>query len=481
LLNETSPSPPNQANVLEVSFCKINVSAMLLPFAVALTVVVLLPPSTAQKIAPVAAYRIKKVSLCGLKETQYSGYIDISPTESFFFYFAESRGCPRIDPIVLYLNGGPGGSSIVSAFGENGPCRLNLTTGSLYRASNSWNNHASMLYLDQPFGTGFSKSDYNVTSTEFAAKRAVSFLRSFLHRFDHLASNDLYLAGASYAGFFIPAIAEELLQNNAEAGRVRIHLKGISLGNPWLDARAAYTSLHEYACVGNPYRLLANESTCNVLASTIVPYCLNSVDECYRGNFQNQTTCAAAYLFCEDMASVFDLDVFPYDVRRGGSLPDVAPLEKYFNLPETKKIFGAEKGVVFAVQSTTVIEAFAQAFDGLRPIGATSIPRLLDAGVRVLIFNGDADAVCPYIVPAKFISTTNWSGRDGFARTPSLSWTGPKGEGLAKLGTIRSYGGLSVVRVFQAGHVAPLNQPAGVLGLFNAFLKNRVKSLAHGA
>ncbi|RZB68288.1 Serine carboxypeptidase-like 45, partial [Glycine soja] len=74
---------------------------------------------------------------------------------ALFYYFAESEIDPASKPLVLWLNGGPGCSSIgVSALSENEPFRRNGEV--LIKNEYNWNKETNMLYLDTPVGVGFS-------------------------------------------------------------------------------------------------------------------------------------------------------------------------------------------------------------------------------------------------------------------------------------------------------------------------------------
>ena len=143
-----------------------------------------------------------------------SGYLQADPINGGYLYYimVESQSAsPENDPVVLWLNGGPGCSSLFALFAENGPLLLNESL-SLIPNPYSWNKHANVLYLDQPVGTGFSYlqnniSGYATTDAEVAAGAYRALLDFFTNAFPLLASNAFYITGESFAGRYIPAIA----------------------------------------------------------------------------------------------------------------------------------------------------------------------------------------------------------------------------------------------------------------------------------
>jgi carboxypeptidase C (cathepsin A) len=82
--------------------------------------------------------------------------------------------------LSIWLNGGPGGSSLVGALEENGPCFVSDDSNSTYLNPWAWNNEVNMLYIDQPVQVGYSydtlfngtltysgDDDYNITLSDF--------------------------------------------------------------------------------------------------------------------------------------------------------------------------------------------------------------------------------------------------------------------------------------------------------------------------
>ncbi|OQS03019.1 serine protease family S10, partial [Thraustotheca clavata] len=158
---------------------------------------------------------------------QESSYIKIphKKDDNYFYWFFESRSNPAKDPLVLWLTGGPGGSSMVALLTENGPCTINENFNTVSNPY-SWTNNASVIWLDQPTGVGFS---YGATSDDDhneddVGRNINAFLQGFLKKHPKYQSNPFFITGESYAGHYVPAAAHYIV-NNANASEIAINLK----------------------------------------------------------------------------------------------------------------------------------------------------------------------------------------------------------------------------------------------------------------
>lgn len=133
-----------------------------------------------------------------------------------WYWFFAARSQPTTAPLVLWLNGGPGCSSMIGLFQEHGPCHFvdGSSTPSLNQYS--WNNVANMLYVDQPIGTGFSYGDDEATSTVSAAAYVWTFLQNFYAAFPDYESRDFGLWTESYGGHYGPEFAAYFEAQNAK-------------------------------------------------------------------------------------------------------------------------------------------------------------------------------------------------------------------------------------------------------------------------
>ncbi|MFS7979696.1 putative carboxypeptidase D [Helianthus anomalus] len=145
---------------------------------------------------------------------QYSGYVTVDPHHgrALFYYFIESENNSSTKPLVLWLNRGPGCSSLGSgAMMELGPFRVNNDGKTLSINKYSWNQVANILFLESPAGVGFSysnkSSDYKTPGDTQTAKDSYTFLVNWFERFPEYKTRDFYIAGESYAGHYIPQLA----------------------------------------------------------------------------------------------------------------------------------------------------------------------------------------------------------------------------------------------------------------------------------
>ncbi|CAJ2679661.1 unnamed protein product [Trifolium pratense] len=187
---------------------------------------------------------------------QYSGYITVNESHgrALFYWFFESYDQPQQKPLLLWLNGGPGCSSIGYGEAEElGPFfPQNSTQPKLKLNPYSWNKAANLLFLESPVGVGFSytntTSDIQELGDTITAKDSHTFLINWFKRFPQFKSHDFYIAGESYAGHYVPQLSELILDNNHNSSEEDyINFKGIMIGNALLDDETDQKGMIEYA------------------------------------------------------------------------------------------------------------------------------------------------------------------------------------------------------------------------------------------
>ncbi|TXG54526.1 hypothetical protein EZV62_019782 [Acer yangbiense] len=196
--------------------------------------------------------------------SQYGGYVtvDKSAGRALYYYFVESEKKKSNEPLplLLWLNGGPGCSSLAyGAMQELGPFRVHSDGKTLYRNRYSWNNAANVLFLESPAGVGFSysntTSDYDKSGDSRTAEDSYVFMVNWLERFPEYKGREFYISGESYAGHYVPQLAYTILHHNKLANKTIINLKGIIIGNAVInhetDQRGRYDYFASHALISD--------------------------------------------------------------------------------------------------------------------------------------------------------------------------------------------------------------------------------------
>lgn len=201
--------------------------------------------------------RMEFVTNSGICETtpgvnQYSGYLSVGNNMNMWFWFFEARNNASTAPLATWFNGGPGCSSMIGLFQENGPCHFvnGESTPSLNQYS--WNNYANMLYIDQPIGTGFSYGTDDVSSTAQAAPYVWKLLQAFLTQFPQYESREFGVFTESYGGHYGPEFADYFQSQNAAiaSGSLqgeKLNLVALGINNGWYDPTIQYKAYVDFS------------------------------------------------------------------------------------------------------------------------------------------------------------------------------------------------------------------------------------------
>jgi len=392
---------------------------------------------------------------------QHYGYINVNPSENanLFYWMFESQNDPSTDPFVLWMTGGPGCSSELALFFENGPYTVNPDL-SLSNNPYSWNTFANLLYVDQPVGTGYSyaNEDYVQNETQMAVDM-YSFLQQFFTMYPQYAMLDFYIIGESYGGHYVPALAAAVVTGNAQITNVYINLVGIGIGNGWTDPLVQYGSYGPFAYANN----LINEATYQLINSTYQD-CVEDIN--------NQNWGEASYDCGSLMQDVLDYagNINYYDIDLQCNPPplcyDLTNITNYLNLPDVLAELRVASGITWGACNDEVNEMFS--VDIIQSY-RFDVPYVLKAGVRVMVYSGMLDLICNYFGGAMWTSGMKWPGQTKFNNLPLQDWT-YNGD---VAGHVKSYQGFTWLEVEDAGHMVPHDQPAVALQMLNLFLNDQ--------
>ncbi|KAK4441208.1 Serine carboxypeptidase-like 49 [Sesamum alatum] len=397
----------------------------------------------------------------------HAGYFRLPHTRSarMFYFFFESRNNRSTDPVVVWLTGGPGCSGSVALFYENGPFHLadNL---SLIWNDFGWDKVSNLIYVDQPIGTGFSYTSYRGDirkSTEAASVDFYDFLQAFFRRHPRYAKNDFYITGESYAGHYIPAFSVRIHKANRNKKPRYINIKGIAIGNGLTNPEIQYKSYADYALDMK----LINQSYYNRLRRSF-PLCQLQIKRC--GN-NGSLSCLMALAYCN---RIYDGilgvagDINYYDIRKKCEGPlcyDFSDVERYLNQEHVRTALGVGD-IQFLSCSSSVYTAMIR---DLMKNFAGGIPALLQAGVKLLVYAGEYDLICNWLGNSRWVAAMKWYGQKGFQKAPSTSFVV---DGVMA-GLKKSYGPLTFLKVYNAGHMVPMDQPKASLEMLTRWMQGQ--------
>jgi cathepsin A (carboxypeptidase C) len=399
-----------------------------------------------------------------------AGYVKVNNTRNLFYWFFESQSDPANDPFILWMTGGPGCSGMLALFFENGPMQvlpdLNLTANPY-----SWNTKANILFIDQPVGVGFSydtsRTDPGVTSENDMAENMYEFFQKFFMAYPKYANLDFYISAESYGGHYGPALAGYIVRANSAA--FRINLKGLTVGNGLVDPLLQYPQYYPYS---RDHKLL---STIPLdLMRLNIPPCLKEIQKCANNTVAGVEDCVEAYDFCNnwEMNPVLEAGWNPYDIRE--KCPTGEPLcynltaiQTYLNEPSTKKALGVPSNITWQPCSSVAGDRLVLAGDWMMNY-IWDVPLVLENGVKVLIYHGDMDFIVNWYGGNAWTQGMQWVGQGQFVNSPLLNWT----VNNDAAGTFHTYANFTFLRVYNAGHMVPHDQPAVALAMINGFMFN---------
>ncbi|KAG2245940.1 hypothetical protein Bca52824_085568 [Brassica carinata] len=395
-----------------------------------------------------------------------AGYYKLPKSQGarMFYFFFESRKNKKDAPVVIWLTGGPGCSSELAMFYENGPFKIDKNM-SLSWNEYGWDQASNLLYVDQPVGTGFSyttdKSDIR-HDEKGVSDDLYDFLQAFFAEHPKLTNNDFFITGESYAGHYIPAFAARVHKGNKAKEGLHINLKGFAIGNGLTNPALQYPAYPDYALEMG----LITQSEHDRLKK-IVPLCELSIKLC---GTDGTVSCLASYLVCNTLFSgVINHagGVNYYDIRKkceGSLCYDFSDMEKFLNLQSVRKSLGVGD-IEFVSCSTSVYQAMLQ--DWMRNL-EVGIPTLLEDGINLLVYAGEYDLICNWLGNSRWVNAMEWSGQENFKATNEVPFVVDGKEA----GKLKSYGQLSFLKVHDAGHMVPMDQPEAALKMLKRWMEN---------
>lgn len=393
-------------------------------------------------------------------ESFYHGYLDVNAQkDETFYWFFESKKNKVYDPLVLWLNGGPGCGDATGILFENGPFSIKKTNKTTTLISNkySWNSNTNLLYIDNPLGAGYSVAPLKDTPTDEnqIAENVWQFLLKFYEQFPQLKGRNLYITGESYAGKYIPSITNLIVNKNKDIGKKSwkisditgtkpwANLKGIMIGNGIVDPANQYPAYYTFS---KHHKLMSKQQ--EQLLRLPAQFCKNLLlEKRYNKGTQGYCSTVVNSILLNKEHTKFNFNY--YNIN----LPCVTT--ECYDFSNIETFMRSERVVKDLSAKTKKFESCnMKVYHKLYSDQILSVSKvfrnILAAGVDVLGYYGEYDFIC------------NWEG--GLAWMNAVDWKYKKEFNTAAVkkndyGLIKRHKNFAFIKFGGAGHMVPMDQP----------------------
>ncbi|EER26156.1 Serine carboxypeptidase family protein [Coccidioides posadasii C735 delta SOWgp] len=478
-------------------------------------------PGGKETISPIDAskYAVKSLPDAQPIPRSWAGRMSVpgaAPGNEMFFWLFEPEDKAYNDNLLIWLNGGPGCSSMIGAFAENGPLMFLKNMSKLERNPYSWTKLGHVLYIDQPVGTGLSLSSdpTPATNNESVTELFYSWIKQFYEVFPHLLRKRTHLMGESYAGIYIPYFADRILKHKDQ---LSINLSSVVIGNGAIGNNIAMSDVaagaylkekardlelpgdilgafsqadhicgfdsilkkaaqypsqgHFYlpSCLTNPSGFTTDEN-CNMKpkdSRAVLSSILNST--CY-GQCATYST-AQNYIETARETKCFSR----YNIKYNCNTPNpLVPLTEYLNRADVQaalNVLPSKSGTShrFETCNQTIIDSLLSPSIQPTPPTESILPSILATyKIPIHIYQGQLDTVINHIAVELVLQNMTWNGKQGLQSRPSIPFGTyfniNKGESKVTLngseaGVWAYERGLSYHLFREAGHGVPRDQP----------------------
>ncbi|CAH0519462.1 unnamed protein product [Peronospora belbahrii] len=410
-------------------------------------------------------------------EKQYAGLVEVNSINAgkLFYWFFETRAPMQIDeltPLLLWLNRGPGASSMTGLLAEMGPYRL-TEERKLIPHEHSWTNIGHMLFFDQPVGTGYSSvrdEAGHVNTQDEVAEQLNRGLQAFFRRHPEYRHNPLYVCGESYAGKYASSIAHYIHTKNSgvpDKNDIFINLTGVAIGNgdmwPVLQTR----SVPDFAIA-----LGLIDSQQYEDANAQISVC----EELHR-----QGRDVDAFHVCQSVTQkIYEAagNPFIYDIRQSGNtFTDLSTtLSSFFNDDAVRRALNVPPGTPWrsvdgssygtSASAPAVVRHLLQ--DEMLDVPIDVFRDLLD-NYKFLFYAGNMDgSICNNLGVGQTIDRLAWTDTAKYRVAKRQPWI----VNGRVAGLVKAAGNMSYVVVLNSGLLVPMDQPEASLDMMRRFVNN---------
>ena len=360
-----------------------------------------------------------------------TGFIPISNSSEIFYWLFFSDHDAPAKPILVWLQGQIGVTSLVGALLEFTP---------------KWTENFNLLFVDAPLGVGLSRtqslSDI-ASSSEEIASQVIHFLEKIFNRHTEFKTPRVIIAGEDYAGHTIPLIVN-LAQHTPH---LPFEIAGMAVGNGHTHAPIQVITKAESATIfGLVDGECISEARAHAWRASVLSVFGDSMGSLDQRNLLEQTI-----LNCSKNINMGNIGQFVSDATID---PAFSRVQEWLNNTDHLSAIGVNELERPIVKNSTVFENLKS--DIMRVIWG-HIPPILEAKIPTLWYQGQLDWVDGVYSNEAWINALEWSGASDYAHAQRMPWKG---------GYIRSFGALNEAMILGAGHLALVDKPNETLQLY---------------
>ncbi|XP_023950004.1 venom serine carboxypeptidase-like [Bicyclus anynana] len=391
----------------------------------------------------------------------YSGFLTVNKTynsNTFFWYFPVLNKKVNETPWIIWLQGGPGVSSLIGLFDEIGPFKFNAF-GNLKENPYTWLQNHSLLFIDNPVGAGYSFTEHAdgfVKDMATYGSHLYEALSQFLQIFPELRTAPLFVAGESYGGKYVPALGMEIHKHKDLPGS-DINLEGLMIGNGFIDPSEIANVTYPFLYFG-----LMNREQIQIVNPLLSAFQRDIANGNSVGAKSKWTSIIGILLFLTHQKQAYNFLKDEITYGRFSTHLRRTEIKKALHVGDIKYSF-----INITVNSLMAPDFLSTA----KPL----VEELLDH-YRVLVYCGHLDQMLPCVSTSDHYRTWKWEGTQEFlesARYPYIF--NSKLAGYHKTG-----GRLTEVVIRGAGHMVPMDDPAPIQNLVARWTHNKPLSRRFG-
>nr|CAI5860454.1 unnamed protein product [Callosobruchus analis] len=384
--------------------------------------------------------------------SSYAGYFTVNKhynSNLYFWFFPSSGDCTR-DPVLVWLQGGPGWPSMYGLLIEHGPFGVNKDLKLVLR-EHAWTNNHSVIYIDSPVGTVFSFTEDDkgyAQNQNQIGNELYEALQQFFMIFPEFRKNDFFVTGESYAGKYVPALAYTIHKKNCDA-KEKINLKGIAIGNGYTDP------IHQTGYAAYVYQLgLIDKETSNEIDRLE----RLAVDSSLKEDWKK-----AGALWDEVTEIILDQSkVNIHNYLQDGGVAHEDLIFKFLNGPDVRRAIHVGNATFGSIKVYENLE---------EDVAKSMAPWFVEVAnnYRVLLYSGQLDIAVAYPLTLNFLNNVEFNGMQEYREAARVTWhVEEEVAGYSKTG-----GNFTEVLVRNAGHMVPTDKPKWAKDLIYKFTRSK--------